>query len=131
MRLKVNIVRAPGRPLRDFKPGIPLRTLQQYGFQQLLLDVVEAPEPVLAFFCQYHYLHHVPVAGNLRPREVDRITTELQDLRRFFTADMQVRRGRGGVGQTEGECLLVFFVVQYSVKKSLYRNATSTRSNEL
>ena len=90
MRLRVNIVRAPDRPLNYYHPNIPLDTLKQYGFRQMLLEVVDAPEPVLAFFCQYHYLHNVPVAGPLRPRDVDRITTELQELRRFFTADMQV-----------------------------------------
>ncbi len=122
MRLKVNIVRAPNQPLQDYRSGIPFDTLKQYGFQQMLLNVVKAPEPVLAFFCQYHGLHHIPLAGSLRPREVDRITTELQNLRRFFTADMQVRgllvvwRREGGREGREGErgdgtevCNLLYF----------------------
>ena len=28
----------------------------------MLLDIVEAPPPVLSYFCQYHYLQNVPLA---------------------------------------------------------------------
>ena len=28
----------------------------------MLLDIIEAPAPVLSYFCQYHYLQNVPVA---------------------------------------------------------------------
>lgn len=91
MRLRINIVRAPSRTLSDFKPNVPFSTLKKYGFQQMLLNVVEAPEPVLCFFCQYQGLHSVPIAGNLRMEQVNRITTELQDLNNFFTTDTRVR----------------------------------------
>lgn len=92
MRLKINIVRAPDRVLSDYKPKIPFSTLKGYGFEQMLLSVVEAPEPVLRFFCQYQGLHNVPIAGNLRMEQVGRITTELSDLQSFFTADTRVSR---------------------------------------
>lgn len=90
MRLRVNIVRAPNRSLRDYQPDIPFHTLQSYKFQQMLLSVVEAPEPVLCYFCQYRGLHHIPIAGNLRPDEITRITNELPKLRFFFTANLKV-----------------------------------------
>lgn len=108
MRLKVNIVLAPNSPLTNYKPGISFQELRGYNFQQMLLDVVEAPEPVLCFFCQYQGLHHIPIAGALRPEEITRITNQLPQLRSFFTSNMR-----------------------FSVKRSLYRNAVSTRSNEL
>lgn len=90
MHLKVNIVRAPEHSLSYYKPDIPFHTLQAYGFQQMLLNVINAPEPVLCFFCQYRGLHHVPIAGKLRPNEIQRITTELQRLQSFFTDNMRV-----------------------------------------
>lgn len=90
MRLKVNIVRTPDQPLSAFKPGIPFQELRQYGFEAMLLDVVTAPEAVLCYFCQHQGLHHVPIARNLRPDEVQRITTHLSKLQSFFTATMRV-----------------------------------------
>lgn len=108
MHLKVNIARAPDRTLKDFQPAIPFHTLQRFHFDKMLLDVVEAPEPVLCLFCQYSGLHNIPIAGNLRPQDVAQITTELPNLKSFYTASMR-----------------------YSVKQSLYRKASSTRSMEL
>lgn len=90
MHLKVNIVRAPDCSLRNFQPAIPFNTLKHYNFQLMLLDVVEAPEPVLCYFCQHQGLHHTPIAGNLRPNEITRITEELPNLRLFYTANMRV-----------------------------------------
>ena len=90
MRLRINIVRAPNHTLKDYQPKIPFSTLRGYGFQKMLLDVVGAPDPVLCFFCQYQGLHSVPIAGNLRTDQIDRITSELPDLSNFFTADTRV-----------------------------------------
>ena len=90
MHLKVNVVRAPGVPLNTYRPQISLQDLRRYGFNEMLLNVVEAPEPVLCYFCQRQGLHHIPIAGKLRPDEVDRITTELKDMKSFFTQEMRV-----------------------------------------
>lgn len=90
MNLKVNIVRAPDLKLDEYTPAIPFNRLQQHNFKKMLLSVVEAPEPVLCYFCRYHGLHHIPIAGNLRPEEIDHITSQLPNLVSFFTADMRV-----------------------------------------
>ena len=86
----MNIVRAPAHPLSDYMPNIPFNRLKRYGFLKMLLDVVEAPEPVLCFFCQYHGLQHVPIAGRMGPDHVSKIINDMPDLRSFFTADMKV-----------------------------------------
>ena len=91
MHKKVNIVRAPSHSLKDYNPSIPFDTLRRYGFAEMLLNVVEAPEPVLCYFCQFQGLHNVPIAGNLRPEEVQRITSNLAKLQSFFTTNMRVR----------------------------------------
>lgn len=96
MRLRINIVRSPSTPLREFRPDVPFSTLQQYGFQEMLLNVVEAPEPVLAYFCQYQGLCSVPIAGSIRMEQVARITSEVKKLRIFFTDDTRVSGGGGG-----------------------------------
>ena len=90
MRLKVNIVRAPDRPLSAYTPAIPFQVLKNYGFETMLLDVVEAPEPVLCYFSHHLGIHNVPIARNLRPDEVQRITTGLSQLQSFYTATMRV-----------------------------------------
>lgn len=93
MHKKVNIVRAPSHPLSDYRPAITFDKLQRYGFVEMLLNVVEAPEPVLCYFCQYQGLHNVPIAGNLRAEDIQRITSHLTPphLQSFFTAKMRVR----------------------------------------
>jgi len=57
----------------------------------MLVNVVEAPEPVLCYFCQYQRLHEVPIAGKLRSEDIQRITANLWQLQSFFTATMRVR----------------------------------------
>lgn len=89
-RVRVNIVLAPQKSLANYKAAIPFQTLRQFGFKQMLMNVVEAPEAALCFFCQYHGLHHIPIAPNLRPEEIERINRDLPDLQSFFTADMRV-----------------------------------------
>ena len=37
------------------------------------MDMMEAPEPLLAFYCQYHYLHQVPVARELSPTQLNKV----------------------------------------------------------
>ncbi len=93
MHKKVNIVRAPNQALNNYRPAFPLEKLRQYGFVEMLLNVVEAPEPVLRYFCQYQGLHNVPIAGNLRPDDIKRITHDLTpQLQSFFTANMRVSK---------------------------------------
>ena len=81
---------APQHPLSKYRPEIPMSTLQQYGFEKMMLDLIDAPQPVLRYFCQYHGLHQVPIAGKLRPEQIARIGKDLPKLRSFFTEESRV-----------------------------------------
>ena len=73
--LRVNVVRAPDHPLSFYKPEIPMDVLRRYGFMKRMIDLIDAPEPVLCYFCQYLGLHHVPVAGNLSADQITKVST--------------------------------------------------------
>ncbi len=39
----------------------------------MLIELIDAPEAILCYFCQFHGLHHVPVAGELVPDQITRV----------------------------------------------------------
>ena len=39
----------------------------------MILEFIEAPEPQLAFYCQYHGLHNVPLADDLSPQQLEKV----------------------------------------------------------
>ena len=55
----------------------------------MLLNLVEAPPPVLAFFCRFHGLHEVPIADNLNVDVVDEFIAN-HPIRKFYTSDQVV-----------------------------------------
>jgi hypothetical protein len=88
---RVNIVRVPKRLLSDYRPEYSFQDLCRYGFQAMLIDLIEAPEPILRFFCEVQHLHQVPIAESLSPDQIERIKRELPKLRLFFTMNTRVR----------------------------------------
>ena len=88
----MNVVRAPGRPLSNYRPDIPFENLRRYGFQTMLIDLIEAPEPMLCYFCHYNGLHQIPIAESLAPEQIERIKRDLPKLRLFFTSSTRVRQ---------------------------------------
>lgn len=73
--LKINVVLAPNRPLSSFQPETSLHVLRRYGLTDLILDMIDAPEPILAFYCQFHHLHQVPLAQDLSPQQLQKVST--------------------------------------------------------
>lgn len=55
----------------------------------MLLDLIEAPPPVLAFFCRFHGLHDVPLADNLDVDIVDQFVANFP-IKKFYTSDQVV-----------------------------------------
>ena len=142
------MVRAPGRPLSDYKPEISFHDLRRYGFQAMLIDLIEAPEPMLCYFCHYNSLHQIPIADSLSPDQIERIKRDLPKLRLFFTSSTRVSwivhvcvcvctcvcvcvYVCVCVCVHVCVCVCISFVLQYLLKYSIYRNAVSTRSSEL
>lgn len=56
----------------------------------MLADLIEAPPPVLAYFCQYHYLHNVPLGDQLSSKQITSFTTRHAEIQRFYTKDQMV-----------------------------------------
>lgn len=83
-------MRVPKRPLSDYRPEYSFHDLQRYGFQTMLIDLIEAPEPILRFFCEAQHLHEVPIADSLSPDQIQRIKCDLPKLRLFFTMNTRV-----------------------------------------
>lgn len=73
MKLRVNVVRAPEGSLSSFRSPLSLEQLRQYGFRHMLMDIIDAPEPALRFFCRYHNLHNVPIADGLSPAQIQQV----------------------------------------------------------
>lgn len=60
--MRVPLVMAPserGIP----QPSHSARQLKQLGFTSFVLDLFEAPEPVVEYLCNQYYLHDIPVGG--------------------------------------------------------------------
>ena len=64
---------APSHALSEYQSEIQPNTLHQYGFAGMIMEFIEAPAPQLAFYCQYHGLHNIPIADHLSPQQLDRV----------------------------------------------------------
>ena len=83
-------MQVPKRPLSEYHPEYSFHDLCRYGFQTMLIDLIEVPEPILCFFCEVHHLHQVPIAESLSPDQIERIKRELPKLQLFFTMNTKV-----------------------------------------
>ena len=61
-----------------------------FGFEHLLTSLIEAPPPVLAYFCAFHHLHNVPVGARLSSQQISSFTNRHSDIQRFYTEDQMV-----------------------------------------
>ena len=55
-----------------------------------MMELIQAPEPLLCYFCEYQHLHQVPIAGDLPPAQIQTITNKLPNLRLFFAGSSRV-----------------------------------------
>ena len=72
-RLKINVVLAPNHSVSAYRPETPPDTLSRYGFEGMILQFIEAPDPQLAVYCHFHNLHNVPLANDLSPQQLERV----------------------------------------------------------
>ena len=64
---------------------------RQCGFQYMLIDLVEAPPPVLAYYCAHQHLHNIPVTLNrLTSQQLNSFKSSYPDIQRFYTSDQMV-----------------------------------------
>jgi len=58
---RVGAAMLPRKSAQDFQSRVPGQSLKKYGFVSYLKDMVEAPDPVLAYMCQQYNLHNTAV----------------------------------------------------------------------
>uniref|UniRef100_A0A1X7TUS7 Structural maintenance of chromosomes protein 5 n=1 Tax=Amphimedon queenslandica TaxID=400682 RepID=A0A1X7TUS7_AMPQE len=88
MNLRVNMVIAPSNPLSNYKCKVPMERLRQFGFQYMLMDLVEAPPPVLSYYCAHQHLHDIPVSLNkLTTQRLNSLKSSHPEVQRFYTDD--------------------------------------------
>ncbi|KAL5482188.1 hypothetical protein EMCRGX_G022483 [Ephydatia muelleri] len=119
MKLKVNSACAPSERLDYFKPSVSFEVLKEkYHFEKRVIDLIEVPEPLLCFFCKYHHLQDLPIAGNLGPADIQRVIHEVKQLQSFFTASSRymVRHSKySGQPITKSSDLMDAFILSGSV----------------
>ena len=65
-------------------------TCREFGFEHMLIDLMEAPPSVLTYFCTYHHLHNIPVADNMTVGQITAFTSRHSNIQTFFTKDQVV-----------------------------------------
>ncbi|KAI0243709.1 Structural maintenance of chromosomes protein 5 [Massospora cicadina] len=71
-RLRINVIMPPVRDLSSFRAPMPLDKLKGFGFHDYVINLVEAPLPVLVALCDQCHFHAVPVSlGPVRNGDVE------------------------------------------------------------
>lgn len=91
INLRVDLVCAPNKSLPEFQPPYPLGKIRELGFETYLLDIIDAPEPVLAYMCENFRVHMIPIHKNaeIDDREMSNIQKYLPNITTFYTQDMR------------------------------------------
>ena len=82
-RLKINVVHSDPNKYVNTQPSIPLHHIQQYGFQNYLISLIDAPTTILNYLLSMYRINEIPI-GN------DKVISNLEhlpdDLYRFFSS---------------------------------------------
>uniref|UniRef100_A0A182SRW3 Structural maintenance of chromosomes protein 5 n=1 Tax=Anopheles maculatus TaxID=74869 RepID=A0A182SRW3_9DIPT len=106
MRIEgVNAIQSDPASQLHFKPRHPIGSLKRFGFHTYLIDMVEAPFPILNGLCKLYGLHNIPVGGADSAKYVSSLPDEISV---FFTPSHR-----------------------FQVSKSRYTGEKSTRSDAL
>ena len=46
---------------------------RSFGFKTMLLDHIDAPEPILKYLCSRYFVHNVPIAGELSANQIEQV----------------------------------------------------------
>ncbi|XP_015127454.1 structural maintenance of chromosomes protein 5 [Diachasma alloeum] len=64
MKLKVNVVHSDVfRPI-NMTPRISLSDIKRFGFTHYLIDLIDAPEPILKYVVNMYHLQNIPIGTN-------------------------------------------------------------------
>ncbi|XP_035898995.1 structural maintenance of chromosomes protein 5 [Anopheles stephensi] len=106
MRIEgVNAIQSDPAEELHYKPRYPIGSLKRFGFHTYLIDMLEAPFPVLNGLCKLYGLQNIPVGGADSAKYVSSLPDEISV---FFTPSHR-----------------------FQVSKSRYTGEKSTRSDAL
>lgn len=63
-KLSVNILHSSAATEVAHKARQPISKLARYGFHSFLIDMVEAPVPILNALCRLNHIHQIPVGSD-------------------------------------------------------------------
>ncbi|XP_062563609.1 structural maintenance of chromosomes protein 5 [Armigeres subalbatus] len=78
----VNVVFSEPSDQLNYQSRLPIQSLQRYGFYSYLIDMVEAPFPILNYLCKSFNLQNVPVGSDESTKYASQMPDE---IRLFFT----------------------------------------------
>ncbi|XP_065886408.1 structural maintenance of chromosomes protein 5-like isoform X2 [Dysidea avara] len=96
LKLSVNVILDPkaisnSEDVSKYTPFYDINEMRQYGFDQWMINLIDAPAPTLRVLCKYHYLHNVFVAKDMSAQQIARVVDEIGDrVRKFFTSSENV-----------------------------------------
>uniref|UniRef100_A0A182WEM4 Structural maintenance of chromosomes protein 5 n=1 Tax=Anopheles minimus TaxID=112268 RepID=A0A182WEM4_9DIPT len=106
MRIEgVNAIQSDSADELHYKPRYPIGSLKRFGFHTYLIDMLEAPFPILNGLCKLYGLHNIPVGGTDSAKHMASLPDEIGV---FFTPSHR-----------------------FQVSKSRYTGEKSTRSDAL
>lgn len=75
--LRCNVLYSPAADQVKHKADKPISSIQGLGFHGYLLDLVDAPVPILNYICKMYGVHNIPVADAQALGNLERIQREL------------------------------------------------------
>ncbi|XP_049298209.1 structural maintenance of chromosomes protein 5 [Anopheles funestus] len=106
MRIEgVNAIQSDPADELHYKPRHPIGSLKRFGFHTYLIDMLEAPFPILNGLCKLYGLHNIPVGT---PDSAKHVSSLPDEISVFFTPSHR-----------------------FQVSKSRYTGEKSTRSDAL
>lgn len=80
--LRFNVVLAPDRTLKQFEEdAAQIPNLTHLGVKAFLLDLIDAPEPILRYLCGNHNFHRTPVVNDCNEQQLKQL---LNMVPRFY-----------------------------------------------
>lgn len=102
-KYRVNIaLLPPGDSLSQYQPAVPREELQKFGFEGYVIDLIDGPDPALAYLCSQAALHQIPIT--LSPRaSLDNSRLESRDcpFRSWIVGDTRFNVSFSSYGNRE------------------------------
>ncbi|XP_057299997.1 structural maintenance of chromosomes protein 5-like [Hydractinia symbiolongicarpus] len=108
LKLNVAAVCPPSDSKDVYMPENNLDELEQYGFQQYLTDLFDAPKTVMQYLNENYRLYNIPVGNQLTERNSTQVIEKVHGLSQFCTPESM-----------------------YTIRKSKYKQEKSTSVNSL